>query len=87
MGFWSNLREYLQRFGRESARENWERERERDLGESWERERDLGEIRERQREREREEKVYEVNGCFFCVKYMWEYDTSERERERERDLF
>jgi hypothetical protein len=31
---------------------------------------------EREREREREEMTrYEVNGCFFCVKYMWENDT------------
>jgi len=31
----------------------------------------LGGEREREREREREEMTrYEVNGCFFCVKYM-----------------
>lgn len=31
------------------------------------------------RERVREEMTrYEVNGCFFCVKYMWENDTWER---------
>jgi len=30
-----------------------------------------GEIeRERERERGRNDKVCEVNGCFFCVKYM-----------------
>ena len=46
-------------------------------------------VAEREREREREEMTrYEVNGCFFCVKYMWENDTwrAVRERERERVL-
>ena len=34
---------------------------------------------------------YEVNGCFFCVKYMWENDTCERglweERDRKEGVF
>ena len=47
------------------------------------------EERERER-REKEEKEmtrYEVNGCFFCVKYMWENDTWGAMREKEENGF